>query len=119
MEKKQIDIKENYIYRLDRELLEILLKDRSSGKNIIWATDNYGKYMEKHLSMFKYNNYSDYFFGDAPNRRSIGFDLLERESNLFSMRLINVPNIIIRPFIHFLTTLFSKMLLTMLMYPVQ
>lgn len=32
--------------------------------------------------MFKNNNYSDYFFGDAPNRRSIGFDLLERESNL-------------------------------------
>ena len=41
-----------------------------------------GKFLEKHLSMFKNNNYSDYFFGDSPNRRSIGFDLLERESNL-------------------------------------
>ena len=41
-----------------------------------------GKFLEKHLSMFKNNNYSEYFFGDAPNRRSIGFDLLERESNL-------------------------------------
>lgn len=41
-----------------------------------------GKFLEKHFSMFKNNNYSDYFFGDAPNRRSIGFDLLERESNL-------------------------------------
>lgn len=41
-----------------------------------------GKSLEKHLSMFKNNNYSDYFFGDAPNRRSLGFDLLERESNL-------------------------------------
>ena len=41
MDKNQIDIKENYLYRLDRELLAILLKDRSSGKNIIWATDNY------------------------------------------------------------------------------
>lgn len=41
-----------------------------------------GKYLEKHLSMFKNNNYSDYFFGDSPNRRSIGYDLLERESNL-------------------------------------
>lgn len=30
----------------------------------------------------KNNNYSEYFFGDAPNRRSLGFDLLERESNL-------------------------------------
>lgn len=41
-----------------------------------------GKCLEKHLSMFKNNNYADYFFGDVPNRRSIGFDLLERESNL-------------------------------------
>ena len=41
-----------------------------------------GKYLEKHLSMFKNENYSYYFFGDLPNRRSIGFDLLERESNL-------------------------------------
>jgi ATP-dependent Clp protease ATP-binding subunit ClpA len=40
------------------------------------------KCLEKHLSMFKNNNYSEYFFGDAPNRRSLGFDLLERESNL-------------------------------------
>ena len=41
-----------------------------------------GKCLEKHLSMFKNNNYSEYFFGDAPNRRSLGFELLERESNL-------------------------------------
>lgn len=41
MDKTQIDIKENYLYRLDHELLAILLKDRSSGKNTIWATDNY------------------------------------------------------------------------------
>ncbi len=40
------------------------------------------KCLEKHLSMFKNNNYSDYFFGNLPNRRSLGFDLLERESNL-------------------------------------
>ena len=40
------------------------------------------KCLEKHLSMFKNNIYSDYFFGDAPNRKSLGFDLLERESNL-------------------------------------
>lgn len=41
MEKNKIDIKENYIYRLDNELLSVLLRDRASGKNIIWATDNY------------------------------------------------------------------------------
>lgn len=35
------DIRENEIIELDNELLSILLKDRSSGKNIIWATDNY------------------------------------------------------------------------------
>lgn len=41
MKKRKIDIKENDIYRLDNELLAIILRDRSSGKNIIWATDNY------------------------------------------------------------------------------
>ena len=41
-----------------------------------------GKCLEKHLSMFKNGNYAEYFFGDAPNRKSLGFDLLERESNL-------------------------------------
>ena len=41
MDKNLIDVKENYIYHLDVELLSILLKDHSSGKNIIWATDNY------------------------------------------------------------------------------
>lgn len=41
MDKNRIDIKENYIYQLDNELLAILLKDRSSKQNIIWATDIY------------------------------------------------------------------------------
>ena len=41
MGKNLIDIKENYIYHLDNDLLTILLKDRSSKQNIIWATDNY------------------------------------------------------------------------------
>ena len=46
-----IDIKENYIQFLDKDLMSILLKDRSSGKNIIWATDNYankGFHYENH-----------------------------------------------------------------------
>ena len=42
-EHPDIDIKENYIKCLDDELLSILLKDRSSGKNIIWATDIYAE----------------------------------------------------------------------------
>lgn len=36
-----IDIKENNIYKLDSRLLEILLLDRTTKKNLIWATDNY------------------------------------------------------------------------------
>lgn len=39
-----IDIKENFIKHLDDALLAILLKDHSSGKNIIWATDTYSRY---------------------------------------------------------------------------
>ena len=38
---KEIDINEDGIYRLDCRLLDILLMDRSSKKNLIWATDNY------------------------------------------------------------------------------
>lgn len=40
------------------------------------------KVFEKHLSMFKNERSQYYLFGDDPNRASIGFDLLERESNL-------------------------------------
>lgn len=36
-----VDIKENEILKLDRRILSLLLKDNSSKKNIIWATDNY------------------------------------------------------------------------------
>ena len=41
---QNIDIKENDLLKIDRSLLEILLKDKTTGKNIIWATDNYSKY---------------------------------------------------------------------------
>ena len=41
MERIEIDLKENQLNRLNRDILAILLKDHSSGKNIIWATDNY------------------------------------------------------------------------------
>lgn len=37
----EIDVKENEIYKLDSRLLEILLLDRTTKKNLIWATDNY------------------------------------------------------------------------------
>lgn len=44
----KVDIKENRILALDSTLLNILLKDNSSGKNIIWATDDYTQY-DKHI----------------------------------------------------------------------
>lgn len=37
----KIDIKENNILNKDPLILSILLKDRTTNKNIIWATDNY------------------------------------------------------------------------------
>lgn len=40
------------------------------------------KFFEKHLSMFKNNSYADYFFGEKPNRATLGYELLERNSNL-------------------------------------
>lgn len=46
---KSIDIKENDLLKIDRSLLEILLKDKTTGKNIIWATDNYSKYGEAYF----------------------------------------------------------------------
>lgn len=36
-----IDVKENNLLHIDIDLLSILLYDRSSKKNIIWATNNY------------------------------------------------------------------------------
>ena len=39
---ENIDIKEDYLLRRG-EILEILLKDKTTNKNIIWATDSYEK----------------------------------------------------------------------------
>lgn len=40
---EKIDVKENKIYELDPIILNLLLKDNTSKKNIIWATNNYEK----------------------------------------------------------------------------
>lgn len=42
--KKKVDIKEDILFDLDKELLGILLKDRTSDKNIIWGIDDYKVY---------------------------------------------------------------------------
>ena len=47
---QNIDIKENDLLKIDPSLLEILLQDKTTGKNIIWATDNYSKYGEPYTS---------------------------------------------------------------------
>lgn len=47
---KNIDIREDYLLKEDN-LLEILLKDKTTAKNILWATDSYkkkGKMFAKH-----------------------------------------------------------------------
>ena len=36
---EKIDVKENKIYELDPIILNLLLKDNTSKKNIIWATN--------------------------------------------------------------------------------
>jgi len=45
---KNIDIREDYLLKKDN-LLEILLKDKTTGKNILWATDSYEKMGESYL----------------------------------------------------------------------
>ena len=47
-EKKSVDIKENQLLQLDKEILTHLLKDRTTDRNIMWCTDNYKKYGPKY-----------------------------------------------------------------------
>lgn len=41
---EKVDIKEDILFNLDKELLNVLLKDRTSNNNIIWAIDDYKIY---------------------------------------------------------------------------
>ena len=47
---EKVDVKENNILSLDPELMEILLKDKTTNKNILWATDNYKGYGSLYFS---------------------------------------------------------------------
>ena len=40
------DVQENYLLNIDKNILNLLLRDRSSGKNIIWAIEDYAAYGE-------------------------------------------------------------------------
>jgi len=44
MFRELVDIKEDKILQFDYELMSILLKDNTSKKNILWATDNYSNH---------------------------------------------------------------------------
>ena len=44
MEINKVDIKENAIKALDPKLLKLLLRDKTTGKNILWATSDYVQY---------------------------------------------------------------------------
>lgn len=44
MEINQVDIKENNLRAIDSKILAILLRDKTTGNNIIWATDEYVAY---------------------------------------------------------------------------
>lgn len=73
--------------RQQRKPIVIMLYGNSSiGKTelVREISKNYydNKLIEKHLSMFRNNIYSDYFFGSRPNSKTMAYELLERESNL-------------------------------------
>ena len=47
-----IDILENDIYTMDNDILDILLLDRTTGRNIIWASDDYESYGESYEAKY-------------------------------------------------------------------
>lgn len=51
---KNIDIREDYLLKKDN-LLEILLQDKTTSKNILWATDSYEKMGESYLFQSEIN----------------------------------------------------------------
>src|SRR5690554_1798650 len=47
---KNIDIREDYLLKKD-SLLDILLQDKSTGNNILWATDSYEQFGKKYAPL--------------------------------------------------------------------
>lgn len=41
---ERVDVLENSLHKLNGDILETLLLDRTTNKNILWCTDNYNKY---------------------------------------------------------------------------
>ena len=46
MDRNDIDVRENSIKEIDPKILAILLKDKTTKRNIIWATEEYQLYGE-------------------------------------------------------------------------
>ena len=44
LDQEKIDIKENFLFELESSILILLLKDQTTKKNLIWATNDYEKY---------------------------------------------------------------------------
>ena len=71
----RVDVKENKILEMDASLLSILLKDNSSGKNLIWATDNYAQ------KGFGYGKRTISTFMLSPERTAILLSRARRRQN--------------------------------------
>lgn len=50
---EKVDVKENSIYNIDINLLAILLSDKTTGENILWATDMYESYGDNYSASSK------------------------------------------------------------------
>ena len=50
LNQEKIDIKENFLYELESSILILLLKDQTTKKNLIWATNDYEKYGSEYSS---------------------------------------------------------------------
>lgn len=98
MDRNLVDIQENYIFHLDKKLLTILLKDHSSGKNIIWATDNYKSLGYGFQSIINENNvyYEDYMASSIYGASQIDdtFGKIEFEKNFFDRKGESIENCI-------------------------
>ena len=63
---QRVDVKENLMEKLDMKLLKVLLKDKTTRQNIIWATDDYEHLGEEYASNMQiFPGLITGFFGDV------------------------------------------------------
>lgn len=77
-----------YLTKIERELPYVIMLYGDSGVGKTEMVREVSKYffenkmLEKHLSMFQNEAYSDYFFGEKPTSKTLSYELFSRESNL-------------------------------------